>query len=109
VRLGEDQIAFPVRNMPVSPSLEQWTLTASGRSCNCRPLRAISAQGAAHRVDVGYKFAWLSSAGFGVRTGIGERLTATALLAKPLTYDSRLAALGISQGTRFRFTLGVQY
>ena len=33
----------------------------------------------------------------GVRIGIGERLIATRLLAQPLTYDTRLAALGGSK------------
>jgi hypothetical protein len=34
-----------------------------------------------------------------VRIGIGERLIATGLLAQPLTYDTRLAALGADQST----------
>jgi hypothetical protein len=55
-----------------------------------------------------YEFATLASAGIGVRIGIGEGLIATGLLAQPLTYDTRLAALGadqscacVSHGLRF--------
>ena len=56
-----------------------------------------------------YEFASLSSAGFGVRTGIGERLIATGLVAQPLTYNPQLAALGIDQNMRLRFTLGLRF
>jgi hemolysin activation/secretion protein len=56
-----------------------------------------------------YEFATLSSAGFGVRVGVGERLVATGLVAQPLTYDTRLAALGADQSMRLRFTLGLRF
>ena len=56
-----------------------------------------------------YEFATLSSAGFGLRVGLGERLIATGLVAQPLTYDTRLAALGQVQNTRLRFTLGLRF
>jgi hemolysin activation/secretion protein len=56
-----------------------------------------------------YEYSTLSSAGFGLRAGIGERLVATGLVAQPLTYDTRLAALGIEQNMRLRFTLGLRF
>jgi len=56
-----------------------------------------------------YEHAALSSAGFGVRVGLGERLIATGLVAQPLTYDSRLDALGIEQTMRLRFTIGLRF
>jgi hemolysin activation/secretion protein len=56
-----------------------------------------------------YKFASLSSAGVGLSVPIGERLIATGLVAQPLTHEHKLAALGVEQGTRLRFTLGVKF
>jgi len=56
-----------------------------------------------------YEHAALSSAGFGVRVGLGERLIATGLVAQPLTYDSRLDALGVEQTMRLRFTIGLRF
>ncbi len=56
-----------------------------------------------------YEFASLSSAGFGVRVGVGERLIATGLVAQPLSYEPQLAALGVDQSTRLRFTLGLRF
>jgi hemolysin activation/secretion protein len=58
---------------------------------------------------VGYGFASLSSLGFGIRTGIGERLFASALVAQPLWYDAELAALGVEQSTRYRFTVALRF
>jgi hemolysin activation/secretion protein len=58
---------------------------------------------------VGYGFASLSSAGFGIRTGIGEHLIASALVAQPLWYDAELAALGVEQSTRYRFTVALRF
>lgn len=57
----------------------------------------------------GYAFASLASIGFGLRTGIGERLIASALVAQPLTYDPDLAALGVEQTTRYRFTVALRF
>jgi hemolysin activation/secretion protein len=56
-----------------------------------------------------YEFASLSSAGFGLRVGIGERLVATGLVAQPLTYEPQLAAVGVEQGMRLRFTVGLRF
>ena len=58
---------------------------------------------------VPYAFASLSSAGAGLSADIGDRLSVTALVAQPLTYDSRLAELGIDQSTRVRFTLSLRF
>jgi hemolysin activation/secretion protein len=58
---------------------------------------------------VGYEFASLSSLGFGIRTGIGEHLIASALVAQPLWYDVELAALGVEQSTRYRFTVALRF
>jgi len=56
-----------------------------------------------------YEFAALSSAGIGLRVGIGERLMATGLVAQPLSYEPQLAAAGIEQSMRLRFTLGLRF
>jgi hemolysin activation/secretion protein len=56
-----------------------------------------------------YAFASLSSAGAGLSAGIADRLSVTALVAQPLTYDSQLAALGVDQSTRLRFTLSLKF
>jgi hemolysin activation/secretion protein len=56
-----------------------------------------------------YPFASLASAGFGLRVGITERLIATALVAQPLWYDPELAALGVDQLTRYRFTVALRF
>jgi hemolysin activation/secretion protein len=56
-----------------------------------------------------YAFASLSSAGAGLSADIADRLSVTALVAQPLTYDSRLAALGVDQSTRLRFTLSLRF
>jgi hemolysin activation/secretion protein len=56
-----------------------------------------------------YEYASLASAGFGIRTGIGERLVASALVAQPLWYDNQLAALGVVQSTRLRFNVALQF
>jgi hemolysin activation/secretion protein len=58
---------------------------------------------------VAYPYASLASLGFGVRVGIGERLIATGLVAQPLWYDAELAAFGIEQQTRYRFTIGLRF
>jgi hypothetical protein len=80
------------------------------RSVISLPLFGFADYGAAwNPAGAPYKFASLGSAGFRVRTGIGERLIGTVLLAQPLTYDSKLATLGVRQSTRVRFTLGLQF
>jgi hemolysin activation/secretion protein len=56
-----------------------------------------------------YEYASLASAGFGIRTGIGEHLVASALVAQPLWYDPQLAALGVVQSTRLRFNVALQF
>ena len=58
---------------------------------------------------VPYAFASLSSAGAGLSADIGDRLSATALVAQPLGYDSKLAELGIDQSTRVRFTVTLRF
>ena len=58
---------------------------------------------------VPYAFASLSSAGAGLSADLGDRLSVTALVAQPLGYDSKLAALGIDQSTRVRFTLTLRF
>ena len=58
---------------------------------------------------VAYPYASLASLGFGVRVALGERLIATGLVAQPLWYDPELAALGIEQQTRYRFTIGLRF
>ena len=56
-----------------------------------------------------YAFASLGSAGAGARASIGKSLVATALVAQPLYYESQLAALGVEQSTRLRFTLSLRF
>ncbi len=58
---------------------------------------------------IAYPYASLASLGFGVRVGVGERLIATGLVAQPLWYDAELAAIGIEQQTRYRFTIGLRF
>jgi hemolysin activation/secretion protein len=56
-----------------------------------------------------YEFASLGSAGVGLRAAIGENLVLTALVAQPLYHESQLAALGVQQSTRLRFSLSLRF
>ena len=58
---------------------------------------------------IAYPYASLASVGFGLRMGLTERLIASALVAQPLWYDPELAALGVEQQTRYRFTIGLRF
>lgn len=58
---------------------------------------------------IAYPYASLASLGFGLRAGITERLVASALVAQPLWYDPALAALGVEQQTRYRFTIALRF
>jgi hemolysin activation/secretion protein len=57
---------------------------------------------------IAYPYASLASAGFGLRVGITERLVASALVAQPLWYGPELAAFGVEQQTRYRFTIALR-
>jgi hypothetical protein len=42
-----------------------------------------------------------------MRTGIGERLSFSGLVAQPLGYDPALTVLGVDQSTHYRFAIGL--
>jgi hemolysin activation/secretion protein len=58
---------------------------------------------------IAYPYASLASVGFGLRANIAERLAVSALVAQPLWYDPDLAALGVEQQTRYRFTVALRF
>ena len=56
-----------------------------------------------------YEYASLSSIGFGIRTGVGQHLVASGFVVQPLGYNVQLAALGLDQSLKLRFTLGLRF
>jgi hemolysin activation/secretion protein len=56
-----------------------------------------------------YEYAFLSSIGFGIRTGIGQHLVASGFVVQPLGYNAQLAALGLDQSLKLRFTAGLRF
>ena len=59
--------------------------------------------------DFAYEYASLSSIGFGIRTGVGQHLLASGFVVQPLGYNAQLAALGLDQSMKLRFTMGLRF
>jgi len=56
-----------------------------------------------------YEYASLSSIGFGIRTGVGQHLVASGFVVQPLGYNTQLAAFGLDQSMKLRFTMGLRF